>query len=136
MAQYGYGNGYGNGYGRGRSAVPQAQESPREEKPLTAEEIVDLRMPSITENVGLNPFEEAVVRTSLVKHVQQRIELQILKLEGNDLREALEKIQKSQDEELKTGLPQEKYDAFIAFQERNFKKTKKKKKKKKSKDKT
>jgi hypothetical protein len=131
QAQYGYGSGYGNsGYGRQRNTIPQATSQPEEPEPLTAEQIVDLEMPNITEAVGLNPFEEAIVRTSLIKTVQKRIELQILKLEPEKTREAIEKIQKEQDEELKTSLPEDKYEAFKQLQKDRFK-TKKKKKKKK-----
>ncbi|MEX0313920.1 MAG: hypothetical protein AB3N18_07065 [Allomuricauda sp.] len=140
IGQYGYGNpyGYGNRYGRQRSTIPQAQAPPKEEKPLTAEEIVDLQMSSITEALELNPFEEAVVRTTLVKSVQQRIELTILQLEENKMREEIEKIRTRQDEELKLGLPEDKYQAFNELQENQFKtnKIKKKNKKKKRKKKT
>ena len=107
---------------------------------MTAEEIVDQQMPSITEALALNPFEEAVVKTTLVKSVQQRIEVQILELEGASLQEAVEKIKNRQNEELKTGLPEDKYQAFLELQENQFntkkvkKKEKKKKKKKKSKE--
>ncbi len=144
VAQYGYGNpygyGYGNRYGRQRSIVPQAQAPPKEEKPLTSEEIVDLQMASISEALALNPFEEAVVRTTLIKSVQQRIELSILQLEENKMREEVEKIKVRQDEELKLGLPEDKYQAFMELQENQFKtnkikkKNKKKKRKKKSKE--
>jgi len=125
-----YGNGYGNGYGgRQRSAIPQATTPQEEPKALTAEEIVDNEMPNITEVVGLNPFEEAIVRTTLTKYVQKRIELQILKLDPDKTREAIETISKDQDEELKSSLPEEKYEAFMQLQKDRFK-TKKKKKKK------
>ncbi|WP_190808554.1 hypothetical protein [Flagellimonas sp. S3867] len=138
IAQYGYGNRYGNRYGRQRSTIPQAQTPPKEEEALTAEQIVDEQMPSITEALELNPFEEAVVRTTLVKSIQQRIELSILQLEPNKMKEELEKIRDTQDEELKAGLPEDKYFAFVELQENQFrakkKKSKKKKKKKKSKE--
>ncbi len=135
-AQYGYGSpyGYGSRYGRQRNMVPQAgpTESKKEETPPTAEEIVDEQMPSITEALELDPFEQAVVRTSLVQSVQQRIELQILELEPLKMKEEVEKIQKRQNEELKAGLPEDKYNAFLELQENRFnaKKAKKKKKKK------
>nr|WP_297787912.1 hypothetical protein [uncultured Allomuricauda sp.] len=137
-AQYGYGSPYGNRYGRRQSTVPQAGpvESQKEETPLTAEEIVDEQMPSITEALELDPFEEAVVRTSLVQSVQQRIELQILELEPLKMKEEIEKIRLRQDAELKAGLPADKYEAFMELQENRFntKKVKKRKKKKKNKD--
>ncbi|MDF0716451.1 hypothetical protein PY092_09850 [Muricauda sp. 334s03] len=140
-AQYGYGSPYGYGsrsmYGRGRSAIPQAgpTESTKEETPPTAEEIVDEQMPSITEAIGLDPFEQAVVRTSLVQSVQQRIELQILELEPLKMKEEIENIKRRQDAELKAGLPEEKYEAFMELQENQFKAKKKKQKKKKKKKK-
>ena len=138
-AQYGYGSPYGNRsmYGRGRSSIPQATQVETDEDviPPTAEELVDEQMPAITEALGLDPFEQAVVRTSLVESVQQRMELQILKLESLKMKEEFEKIQRRQDAELKAGLPEDKYEAFMELQENRFKaKKKKKKKKKKNKD--
>ena len=88
-------------------------------------------MPSITEALGLDPFEQAVVRTSLVQSVQQRIELQILQLEPLKMKEEVDKIEKRQNEELKAGLPEDKYNAFLELQENRFKPKKKKKRKKK-----
>ncbi len=89
VAQYGYGSpyGYGSRYGRQRNMVPQAgpTESKKDETPPTAEEIVDDQMPSITEALGLDPFEQAVVRTSLVQSVQQRIELHVSVLTSKGL---------------------------------------------------
>ncbi|WP_421811812.1 hypothetical protein [Flagellimonas sp.] len=138
-AQYGYGSPYGNRsmYGRGRTSIPQAQpvDSQKDETPPTAEELVDEQMPAISEAIGLDPFEQAVVRTSLIQSVQQRIELQILQLEPLKMKEEVEKIKRRQDEELKAGLPEDKYEAFMELQENQFKaKKKKKKKKKKNKD--
>lgn len=147
----GYGGGYGGygrgGYGRGRSAIPQA--GPTEAKapePKTAAQIVDGEMPAIVETLGLDEFEKAVLSTTLKKYVQERIELRILKLPADKMREAYEKITLQQDEELKAGLPLEKYEAFVQMQkdgvakmQKEFKKeekrkNKKKKKKKKSKE--
>lgn len=137
VAQYGYGSpyGYGSRYGRQRNMVPQAgpTESKKDETPPTADEIVDDQMPSITEALGLDPFEQAVVRTSLVQSVQQRIELQILQLEPLQMKEEIEKIERRQNEELKAGLPEDKYNAFLELQENRFN-TKKVKKKKKKRD--
>lgn len=134
-AQYGYGSPYGNRYGRRMSSVPQAGPTTpqKEETPLTAEQIVDEQMPSISEAINLDPFEQAVVRTALVQSVQQRIELQILELEPLKMKEEVEKIRLRQEEELKAGLPEDKYDAFMELQENRFKPQKKKKKKKKNK---
>tara|TARA_R110000868_G_scaffold4211_13_gene26707 strand:+ start:114012 stop:114479 length:468 start_codon:yes stop_codon:yes gene_type:complete len=131
-----YGNGYGRGGygGRQRNNIPQTQTPQEEPKALTAEEIVEQEMPNITEVLGLNPFEEAIVKTTLTKSVQKRIELQILKLSPEKTKEAMENIVKEQDEELKSNLPEEKYEAFVQLQKDRFKVKKKKKKKKKTKD--
>lgn len=132
VAQYGYGSPYYRGmYGRQRSSIPQAgPTSPsKDATPPTAEEIVDTQMPTITEALGLDPFEVAVVRSTLVQSVQQRIELQILKLEPLKMKEEFEKIDKSQNETLKAGLPQDKYEAFIELQENGFNPKKKKRRK-------
>ncbi|CAM3367486.1 hypothetical protein ZORO111903_14750 [Zobellia roscoffensis] len=148
IAQYGYGGGgygyggqgYGGGYGRQRSAIPQVQETPKEPEPKTAEQIVDGEMPGISEALELNEFETAVMSSVLKKYLQKRIEMQILQLTPEQMREGMEKITKAQDEELKAGLPIEKYDAFVAMQKKGLQKTKKekkrekKRKKKKSKD--
>ncbi len=118
------------GMGMQRNQMPETntQEPP---KPLTAEEIVDQEMPKITETLNLNPFEEAILRTTLTKYIQKRIELSILKLPAEKTREAMEKIVKEQDEELKLNLPAEKYEAFTQLQKDGFKPQKKKKKKSK-----
>lgn len=139
FAQYGYGGGgygYGSGgygYGRQRSTIPQAQEAPKEPESKTAEQLVDDEMPSITEALGLNDFEQAVLSSVLKKYVQERIEAQILKLPPEKMREVYENITKRQDEELKAGLPVEKYEAFVALQKEGVAKTLKKKKKEKRK---
>ncbi|NDV42766.1 hypothetical protein [Flagellimonas sediminis] len=137
-AQYGYGYGgygspYGGRYGRGQSMIPNAgpTESKKDETPPTAEEIVDAQMPSITEELSLDPFEQAVVRTALVQSVQKKIEIQILEMEPLKTKEEFEKIDRNTQEELKMGLPEDKYNAFIALQENSFKADKKKKKKNK-----
>jgi hypothetical protein len=134
-AQYGYGYGNPYAYGRQRSIVPQGPEPEKEAKPKTAAEIVETEMPKITEVLELNEFEEAVVASILTKYVQQSIELQILSLEPDKMREGMEKIRINQKAELKAGLPEDKYNALVDLQENGFKKTKKKKKKgKKPKD--
>ena len=137
-AQYGYGSGgygYGgrgnNGYGRQRSSIPQAQETQKEPEPKTAEQLVDGEMPKITEALALNDFEQAVLSSVLKKYVQERIEARILKLPPEKMSEAFENITKRQDEELKAGLPLEKYEAFVALQKDGVSKTLKKNKKKK-----
>ena len=88
-------------------------------------------MPKIIEAVELNDFEAAVVSSILTKYVQQRIELQILKLSPEDTREALEEIAQAQRKEMEQGLPPEKYQAILDLEESGYKKVKKKKKKKK-----
>ncbi|MBD0849762.1 hypothetical protein [Maribacter arenosus] len=138
QAQYGYGNGYGGygyggrgtGYGRGRTAIPQAQTPQKEPEPLTADEIVDNEMPEIASALELNDFETAVLSSILKKYVQERIEMQILKLDADQMREQMDKITQRQTEELKAGLPLEKYEAFVELQKKGVSKTKKEKKKK------
>ncbi|WP_350286023.1 hypothetical protein [uncultured Croceitalea sp.] len=125
----------GNRFGRQRgSQIPQAQTPPEEPEPKTADQLVDEQMPKITEALELDPFEEAVVRSTFVKYVQKRMELQILKLEPNKMKEEFEKLAELQNEELKAGLPEEKYEAYLDLQENRFKTKKKKKKRKKNKD--
>ncbi len=134
--QYGYGNGYGGGgygYGRQRSAIPQAQETPKEPEPKTAEQIVDEGMPSIIEAIDLNEFEAAVMSSVLKKYLKERIEMQILKLSPEKMREGYNKITERQDEELKAGLPLDKYEAFVEMQKNGIDKTKRKNKKEKRK---
>lgn len=138
-AQYGYGgsgNGYGRGgygYGRNRSLSAQPDAAPEPPKPKTADELVDEQMPTITETLELNDFEAAVLSSVLKKYVQQRIEMQILKLSPDKMREGYEKITENQDAELKAGLPLEKYEAFVAMMEKGLQKSKKEKKKEKKK---
>ena len=132
---YGYGSGYGYGYGRQRNAIPQAEAAPKEPEPKTAAQIVDGEMPGISEALELNEFEEAVLSSVLKKYVQKRIEMQILELTPEQMREGMEKITKAQDEELKAGLPLEKYEAFVEMQKKGIQKTKKEKKKQKKKKK-
>ena len=136
MAQYGSGRGYnGYGYGRQNNGIPQTDQTPEKEDPPTAKEIVDSQMPTITETLELNAFEQAVMTSVLTKYIQQRIELQILQLSQDKTREALDDIVENEDEELKAGLPEEKYEAFKQLQKDGFQKTKKKTKKdKKNKD--
>ncbi len=118
-----------------QSTVPNSSgPAPTEEKPLTAAEIVAKEMPQITEVVGLNPFEEAVVSTILTKYVQKSIELRILELKPEKMTEAMEKIREDQNEELKQGLPEEKYNLLMELKEEGMRKMKKKKKKKKKKE--
>ncbi len=143
---YGYGGmggggGLGRGgMGRGRTAIPQGPTATKEPEAKTAAQIVDAEMPTIAETLGLDEFEKAVLSTTLKKYVQERIELQILKLPGEKMREAYQKITKNQDADLKSGLPLEKYEAFVKMQKdgvakmhKQMKKDEKRKKKKKNK---
>jgi len=137
--QQGFGGRGAYGYGRQRSTIPQAQEAPKKEEPKTAAQIVDETMPSITEAIGLNEFETAVLSSVLKKYVQERIEAQILKLPPEKMKEVYEKITERQDEELRAGLPLEKYEAFVELQKNGVAKTiknNKKKKKKRKKEKS
>lgn len=128
---YGYGGGYGYGYGRPRNTIPQVQSTPKEPEPKTAEEIVDEEMPAITEALELNAFEVAVMSSVLKKYLQKRIEMQILELTPEQMREGMEKITLQQDAELKAGLPLDKYEAFVEMQKKGVQKTRKEKKKEK-----
>ena len=135
-AQYRSGSPY---YGRRNSTLPQSNDQPVEPKALTAEEMVENEMPKITEAAELNDFEQAVVSSILTKYVQKSIELKLLELEPQKTRETLEKIRKNQNEELKAGLPEEKYNIIVEIQEKGLRKVqsekkKKNKKKKKKKD--
>ncbi len=131
---------YRNGYpysGRSNSIIPQSNDEKPEPKALTSEEIVEKEMPRITEAAQLNDFEQAVVSSILTKYVQQSIELRILDLEPQKTREKLELMKKKQNEELKAGLPEDKYNIIVEIQEKGVRKVKsqKKKGKKKKKDK-
>ncbi len=123
---------YRNGYpyaGRPNSIIPQSNDEKPEPKALTAEEIVEKEMPQITETAQLNPFEQAVVSSILTKYVQQSIELRILDLEPQKAREKMEQIKKNQNEELKAGLPEDKYNLIVEIQEKGVRKVKSQKKK-------
>ncbi|WP_297702560.1 hypothetical protein [uncultured Eudoraea sp.] len=129
-AQYGYNNRTNNRYSSTRSQIPRVGQYDREPENLTAEEIVERIMPKITEAIELNDFEQAVVTSILTKYVQQSIELQILELPANKTKEAGEKIRENQKEELKAGLPEDKFNQLMEFQKEGYNKMKKKKKKK------
>jgi len=65
-------------------------------------------------------FEEAILSTVLTKYVQQRIELQILKLDPQKMKEQYQIIQENQEKELQQSLPPEKFEAYMELQEENF----------------
>jgi len=136
-AQYGYGrNGYGNGYGRQASRIPQGPAPDTKEEPLTAEELVEKEMPKIVEILGLNEFEKAVVSTTLTKYLKQRMELQLLELGPEKTKEGMRKISEKETADMKAGLPEDKFQAFVELREDGVKKTVKKNKKKKKKKKS
>ncbi len=120
-------------YGRQRSSLPRGPVERQEPKPQTAEDIVAEEMPKITEALNLNEFEQAVVSSILTRYVDQRIQLQLLELSPEKMREGLEKIQKNQQAELEAGLPEDKFLALEEYQKNGYKFKKKKKKKRKSK---
>ena len=124
-----------NRFGRpSGSTLPQSQTPPPEPEAKTADELVDEQLPKIVETVGLDPFEEAIMRATLVKYVQKRLELQILKLEREKMKEEFQKLSELQHEELKASLPPEKFEAYLELEKNRFQ-TKRKKKKKKKKNK-
>lgn len=128
---------WGNPYGYGRrSAVPNTPTPQKKQEPPTAEEIVDLQMDRLTEDLGLDVFEQAVVKTIMVKYVKKRLDLQHQQLDAREVREVLDDLQQQQDNEFKTSLSPEKYEKYMSLRESNSKKKKRKKKKKKDKDKT
>lgn len=126
-------NNYGRRTNNGPSTIPRGPSGTKEKEPQTAEQLVDDQMPNIIETLGLDPFEQAVVRTSLVSFAQKVIEMQILKLEPETLQEEFKRLKKIRNEELKAGLPTEKYESFVELSENNFRPVKKKKRKKKNK---
>lgn len=124
-------------YGPQHSNIPRGPEAPGpEEDPKTAEELVAGEMPKITEALELNDFEQAVVSSVLTKYTQKRIELQLLNLPKEDAMEAYEKIAAAQEEELKQGLPPEKFESFMELAKNDFNTKKARKKKKQKKEKT
>ena len=135
-AQFGYGNGYGgnrDAYGRRISAIPNNPAPEPEPENLTAEQLVEQQLPAFKAALELNDFELAVLQSVLTRHVQKRIETQLLKLSPEKTMEAMEAIQKSQDDELAQGLPPEKYEKYLALQEEGFSRVEKKNKQKKKK---
>ena len=91
------------------------------------------QLPAFKAALELNDFELAVLQSVLTRHVQKRIETQLLKLSPEKTMETMEAIQKSQDEELAQGLPPEKYEKYLALQEVGFSRMEKKNKQKKKK---
>ena len=133
-AQAQYGNGYGR-QGQRRNRIPQAQTPQKEQEPLTPEQMVDNEMPKIIERIQLNDFEAAIMRSTLLKFLKARNEIFLSNLPQRETQEAIAKLFEKQDEELKAGLPQDKYEAFVELKNNGFKKKKKKKKRKKKKNK-
>ena len=91
-------------------------------------------MNNIKETVELNAFEDAVLRAIMLEATRKRIELQILNLEPNAVKTALEDIEKQEDDRLKNELPEVVYTQLQVLKERGKSNSTKKKKKKKSKN--
>ena len=66
----------------------------------------------------------------MTKYVQQRIELQILKLDPQKMKEQYVLIQENQENELQQSLPVDKFEAYMELQEENFRNLDKKAKEK------
>ena len=81
----------------------------------------------------MNDFEQAIVSSILVKYVKQSLELRLLELEPREAKENMDKIREKQRNELKAGLPEDKYNTLIEIQEKGVKKVQSEKKKKKKK---
>jgi len=120
-----------NRYGAGNPG-PTAQ-SQRQEEPKTAEEMIDIMMPKISESLKLNDFDEAVMRAILLKYMKKRLELRILELPDERTREILGQILKEEDAELRSSLSLEVYEGYKKISEEglNWKKKEEKEKKKK-----
>lgn len=124
----------GNPYGNPLRQMNQMPTRTEEQEPLTAEDIVELSMNNIKETVELNAFEDAVLRAIMLEATRKRIELQILNLEPNAVKTALEEIEKQEDDRLKNELPEVVYTQLQVLKERGKSNSPKKKKKKKSKN--
>jgi len=126
----------GRNFGRQQNnTIPQAEEATKAPEPMTAVKLVDKEMPSFIEALELNTFEAAVLSSILKKHLQDRIEAQILNYPPEKMREVVTKIMNNQDTELKNSLPPEKYVSFKTLQKDGVSKTIKRKRKKKKKSK-
>ena len=123
----------GNPYGNPLRQMNQMPTRTEEQEPLTAEDIVELSMNNIKETVELNAFEDAVLRAIMLEATRKRIELQILNLDPNEVKTALEEIEKQEDDRLKNELPEVIYTQLQVLKERGKSNSPKKKKKKKSK---
>lgn len=127
----------GNPYGNPMRGMNQFPSRTQEEEPLTAEDIVELSINRVKETIEINAFEEAVLRSIMLEATKKRIELQILNLEPNAMKTALEEIESLEDARLENELPPALYAHLKALkEERNPKTKRKKEKKKKSKTKT
>ena len=124
----------GNPYGNPLRQMNQMPTRTEEQAPLTAEDIVVLSMNRIHETIELNAFEDAVVRSIMLEATKKRIELQILNLDQNAVKTALEEIEKLEDFRLKNELPEVIYLQLQALKEEGRSGSTKKKKKKKSKN--
>lgn len=127
----------GNPYGNPMRGMNRFPSRTQEEEPLTAEDIVELSINGVKETIEINAFEEAVLRSIMLEATKKRIELQILNLEPNAMKTALEEIESLEDARLENELPPALYAHLKALkEERNPKSKRKKEKKKKRKTKT
>lgn len=123
----------GNPFGNPLRQMNQMPTRTEEQKPLTAEEIVELSMNNIKETIELSAFDDAVLRAIMLEATRKRIELQILNLEANALKTNLNEIEQAEDLRLKNELPEVIYLQLQALKEKGksggIEKKKKKKKK-------
>ena len=135
---YGYGGygGYGYGrYGRGATGIPRPSIPDEEVAPPTAEEIVEQQLLVIKESVDLDPFETAIVQSTLLEFTKKRIELQILKPSPEELQEAARKIAEDEENRLRQNLSPEKFQEILDLKNPKARKKDKDEKKKKKKKK-
>ena len=123
----------GNPYGNPMRGMNQFPSRTQEEEPLTAEDIVELSINRVKETFEINAFEEAVLRSIMLEATKKRIELQILNLEPNLMKTALEEIEAIEDARIEKELPPALFEHLKALKEEgNCKRKKEKKKKRKT----
>jgi hypothetical protein len=125
------GSPYGNPYGNPMRGMNQFPSRTQDDEPLTAEDIVELSINRVKETIEINAFEEAVLRSIMLEATKKRIELQILKLEPNAMKTALEEIESLEDARLENELPPALFEHLKGLKEEGNSKTKRKKEKKK-----
>jgi len=125
------GNPYGNPYGNPMRGMNQFPSRTQEDEPLTAEDIVELSINRVKETIEINAFEEAVLRSIMLEATKKRIELQILNLESNAMKTALEEIESIEDARLENELPPALFEHLKALKEEGNSRVKRNKEKKK-----